>query len=48
MSEWPLVTFTLLVQSSVGVTIFTALYFCWLEKEIGNQLLNPVALINCN
>ncbi len=48
MSEWPLVTFTLLVQSSVGVTIFTALYFCWLEKEIGNQratrTLRPVLL----
>ncbi|MEQ4907012.1 dimethyl sulfoxide reductase anchor subunit family protein [Proteus vulgaris] len=37
MNEWPLVTFTLFVQSSVGVTIFTALYFCWLEKDIGNQ-----------
>ncbi len=48
MSEWPLVTFTLLVQSSVGVTIFTTLYFCWLEKEIGNQratrTLRPVLL----
>ena len=37
MSEWPLVTFTLLVQSSVGIVIFTALYLCWAEKEIGNQ-----------
>lgn len=48
MSEWPLVTFTLFVQSSVGVTIFTALYFCWLEKEIGNQratvAMRPVLL----
>lgn len=33
MSEWPLVTFTLLVQSSVGVTIFTALYFTIILKK---------------
>ncbi|MBS6208642.1 MAG: dimethyl sulfoxide reductase anchor subunit [Proteus hauseri] len=48
MSEWPLVTFTLFVQSSVGVTIFTALYFCWLETEIGHQratvAMRPVLL----
>lgn len=37
MGEWPLVTFTLLVQSSVGVVILTALYFCWFEHEVGNQ-----------
>lgn len=49
MSEWPLVTFTLFVQSSVGVIILTALYFCWLEKEIGNQratvAMRPVLLL---
>ncbi|NBM13082.1 MULTISPECIES: dimethyl sulfoxide reductase anchor subunit family protein [Proteus] len=48
MNEWPLVTFTLFVQSSVGVTLFSALYFCWLEKEIGNQratvAMRPVLL----
>ncbi|MCW2254721.1 anaerobic dimethyl sulfoxide reductase subunit C (anchor subunit) [Providencia alcalifaciens] len=37
MGEWPLVTFTLLVQSSVGIVILTALYFCWFEHEVGNQ-----------
>ncbi len=50
MSEWPLVAFTLLVQSSVGVVIFTALYFCWIEKETGNQkataAMKPVLLIS--
>ncbi|QCJ70236.1 dimethyl sulfoxide reductase [Providencia heimbachae] len=49
MSEWPLVTFTLLVQSSVGIVILTALYFCWVEKEIGNQrasqVMKPVLLV---
>ena len=49
MSEWPLVAFTLLVQSSVGVVIFTALYFCWIEKEIGNQkataAMKPILLV---
>ncbi|SUC00938.1 anaerobic dimethyl sulfoxide reductase chain C [Proteus vulgaris] len=48
MNEWPLVTFTLFVQCSVGVTLFSALYFCWLEKEIGNQratiAMRPVLL----
>ncbi|WP_193016588.1 MULTISPECIES: dimethyl sulfoxide reductase anchor subunit family protein [Gammaproteobacteria] len=48
MNEWPLVAFTLFVQSSVGVTLFSALYFCWLEKEIGNQratiAIRPVVL----
>lgn len=55
MSEWPLVTFTLFVQSSVGVTLFTALYFCWLEKEIGQQratvamrpILLTAAILGC-
>ncbi len=38
MSEWPLVTFTLLVQKFCWCYLFLLpLYFCWLEKEIGNQ-----------
>lgn len=49
MNEWPLVAFTLLVQSSVGVVILTALYFCWIEKELGNQrataAMKPVLLV---
>ncbi|GAA0332768.1 dimethyl sulfoxide reductase anchor subunit [Morganella psychrotolerans] len=48
MSEWPLVAFTLLVQSSVGVVIFSALFFCRLEKSLGNQraslAMKPVLL----
>ncbi|WP_369309275.1 dimethyl sulfoxide reductase anchor subunit family protein [Providencia rettgeri] len=49
MSEWPLVAFTLLVQSSVGVVIFSALYFCWIEKEVGTQqsttIMKPVLIL---
>ncbi|HHQ2586733.1 TPA: dimethyl sulfoxide reductase anchor subunit family protein [Providencia rettgeri] len=49
MSEWPLVTFTLLVQSSVGIVILIALYFCWTEKEIGNEratrAMKPILLV---
>ena len=37
MSEWPLVTFTLLVQKFCWCYIFSLRpLFCWLE-EIGNQ-----------
>lgn len=49
MGEWPLVTFTLLLQSSVGVVILTALYFCWFERELGNQratlVMKPTLLV---
>lgn len=49
MSEWPLVAFTLLVQSSVGVVIFSALYFYWIEKEVGTEqstiIMKPVLVL---
>lgn len=49
MSEWPLVAFTLLVQSSAGMVIFIALFFCYLEKTLGNpravRAMKPVLLI---
>lgn len=49
MSEWPLVAFTLLVQSSAGMVIFIAVFFCYLEKALGNpravRAMKPVLLI---
>lgn len=49
MSEWPLVAFTLLVQSSAGMVIFIAVFFCYLEKAPGNpravRAIKPVLLI---
>lgn len=49
MSEWPLVAFTLLVQSSAGMVIFIALFLCYLEKAPGNpravRAMKPVLLI---
>ena len=46
MSEWPLVAFTLLVQSSAGMVIFIALFLCYLEKAPGNPRVLRVAGIN--
>lgn len=49
MSEWPLVAFTLLVQSSAGMVIFIAVFFCCRGKVPANlgavRAMKPVLLI---
>ncbi|WP_159565670.1 dimethyl sulfoxide reductase anchor subunit family protein [Budvicia diplopodorum] len=51
MHEWPLIAFTLLIQASVGATLFAGLFGCWINKSAGQehgfQVIRPVLLTIC-
>ncbi|QCR37729.1 DmsC/YnfH family molybdoenzyme membrane anchor subunit [Nissabacter sp. SGAir0207] len=51
MSEWPLLIFTLLVQASVGLTLFGAWYSYWMAQELAQEqhftTLRPLLLMVC-
>lgn len=50
MNEWPLVTFTLLIQGSVGLVFMSAMYLGWLQHSLdGTQIrrmMLPVLIVS--